>query len=72
MFMQKENDDSNLFGKFQRNNVQIFFQNGDLKMSKNWKKVASIPSPSDFDGLPIPYFFIKMTTKDVKEITFMP
>ena len=48
-------------------------------MSKNWKKVASTPSPSDFDGLPYPrvrwyphFFFKKMTPKDVKEITYMP
>ena len=43
------------------------------------KKVATTPSPSDFDGLPYPrvrwyprFFFIKMTAKDVKEITYMP
>ena len=37
------------------------------------------PSPSDFDGLPYPrvrwyphFFFMKMTAKDVKEITYMP
>ena len=43
------------------------------------EKVASIPPPSDFDGLPYPrvrwyphFFFMKMTAKDVKEITYMP
>ena len=43
------------------------------------KKVATIPLPSDFDGLPYPrvrwyshFIFIKMTAKDVKEITYMP
>ena len=43
------------------------------------EKVASTPSPSDFDGLPYPrvrwypqFFFMKMTAKDVKEITYMP
>ena len=38
------------------------------------------PSPSDFDGLFYPrvrwyphfFFFMKMTAKDVKEITYMP
>ena len=37
------------------------------------------PSPSDFDDLPYPrvrwypqLFFMKMTAKDVKEITYMP
>ena len=37
------------------------------------------PSPSDFDGLPYPrvrrypqFFFMEMTTKDVKEIMYMP
>ena len=47
----------------------------------NTEKVATTPSPSDFDGLPYPrirwfpqfgFFFMKMTTKDVKEITYMP
>ena len=36
------------------------------------KTVASTPSPSDFDGLRwYPIFFMKMTTKDVKEITYL-
>ena len=40
---------------------------------KKLKKVATVPSPSDFDSLPYPqYFCIKMTAKDVKEITYMP
>ena len=40
------------------------------------EKVASTPPPSDFDGLPYPqvmwypqFFFMKMTAKDVNEIT---
>ena len=43
------------------------------------EKVASTPSPSDFAGLPYPpgkvappTFFMKMTAKDVKEITCVP
>ena len=47
-------------------------------MSKNWKRLHPSPSPSDFDGLPYPgeggtpIVFMKMTAKDVKEITYMP
>ena len=43
------------------------------------KRSQQPPSPSDFDGLPYPrerwypqFFFMKMTAKDVKEITYMP
>ena len=43
------------------------------------KRLHPPPSPSDFDGLPYPrvrwypqFFFVKMTAKDVKEITYMP
>ena len=43
------------------------------------KRSHQPPSPSNFDGLPYPrvrwypqFFFIKMTAKDVKEITYMP
>ena len=43
------------------------------------KVTSSIPSPSDFEGFPLPpgkmvspFLFIKITAKDVKEITFMP
>ena len=43
------------------------------------KKVATTPSPSDFDGLPylrVKWYFhfspSKMTAKDVKEIIYMP
>ena len=49
-------------------------------MSKT--EVASTPpSPSDLNGLPYPgqggtpnffFFFMKITAKDVKEITYMP
>ena len=53
------------------------FQHGDLKFLKSGK-VAITPSPSDFDGFPYPqvrwypyFFFIKMTAKDVKEITYI-
>ena len=53
MLMQKGNDNSN---------------------KKKLKRLQSPLSPSDFDGLTYPrviphFFFIKMTTKDVKEIT---
>ena len=46
-------------------------------MSKNWKKVASTPHPLALTAYPTPgkgypIFFMKMTAKDVKEITFMP
>ena len=48
--------------------------------SYNWKGRNIPPPPSDFDGLPYPrlrlypqfFFFMKMTAKDVKEITYMP
>ena len=43
------------------------------------EKVATTPPPSDFGGLPYPrvrwhpqFFFMKMTAKDVKKITYMP
>ena len=52
--------------------MQIFFQNGDLK----YFQMATTPVPLDFYGLPYPrvrgyprFFFMKMTAKDVKEIT---
>ena len=48
------------------------FQNGDLK----YFEVATTPLPSNFDGSPYPhlkgyprFFFIKMTAKDVKEMS---
>ena len=49
-------------------------------MSKKNEKVTPTPHPltSDFDGLPTPRvrfypnYFIKMTSNDVKEITYMP
>ena len=48
-------------------------------MSETWKRLHPPPPPSDFDGLPYPgkvvppiFFFMKMTAKDVKEITYMP
>ena len=47
-------------------------------MSKNWKRLHP-PPPSDFDDLPYhgeggtpQFIFMKMTSKDVKEITYMP
>ena len=51
------------------------FQNGDLK----YFQMATTPRTLGLDGLPYPrvrgyprIFFIKMTAKDVKEITYMP
>ena len=76
LFKQKGNGISNMFSKFQHHSMQILFQNGDFMFSKNWKGCINSPSPSDFDGLPYPrvrwypqFFFMKMTAKDVKEIT---
>ena len=48
-----------------------WFQNGDLK----YFEMATTPLPSNFDGSPYPIlggtpiFFIKMTAKDVKEMS---
>ena len=74
LFIQKENGNSNRFCKFQHHSVQIFFKMANFKCLEI-EKVASTPSPSDFDGLPYPrvrWYPQKMTAKDVKEITNMP
>ena len=53
LLIQKENGNSNMFCKFQYHSMQIFFKMANFKYLK-LKKVASTPSPSDFDGLPYP------------------
>ena len=78
LLIQKENGNANMFCKFQHHSMQIFFKmriNVFLKL----KRLRQPPSPSDFDGLPYPRvrwhsksFFMKMTAKDVKEITYIP
>ena len=57
--------------------MQIFFK--ILKIVLKVKRSQQPPSPFDFDGLPYPrvrwypqFFFMKMTAKDVEEITYMP
>ena len=75
--MQKENGNSNMFCKFQHHSMHIFFKMAKKCFLKT-EKVTTTPAPSDFDGLPYPrirwypFFFLKMTAKDVKEITYMP
>ena len=54
----------------------FFFQNGELKCLKTEKGCIHPPLtltayPTSGKVVP-PFFFMKMTTKDVKEITFMP
>ena len=73
--MQKGNGNSNMFCEFQHHSVQIIFKMANFLFSKNWKGCIN-PPLSDFDGLPYPrvrwyhqFFFMKMTAKDVKEIT---
>ena len=80
LLIQKENGNSNMFGKFQH--LQIFFKMANFKCLKIEKGCIHPPQASDFDGLGLPYprvswypqffFFMKMTAKDVKEITYMP
>ena len=47
-------------------------------MSKNWKRLHPPPHPLTLTAYPTqgkvvpPIFFMKMTTKDVKEIIYMP
>ena len=48
-------------------------------MSKNWKRLHSPPHPLTLTAYTTPgkvvppiFFFMKMTAKDVKEITYMP
>ena len=73
LLIWKESDTLNMFYKFQFHSMHICFQNGDFKCQKT-EKGCIHPSPSDFNGLPYPsgkvvppFFFIKMTAKDVKE-----
>ena len=55
-----------------------FFFKWRINIFLKLKRLQQPPPPSDFDGLPyprvggIPNFFMKMTAKDVKEITYMP
>ena len=42
-----------MFCKFQHHSMQISFKMANFKCLKT-EKVASTPSPSDFDGLPYP------------------
>ena len=79
LLIQKENGNSNIFCKFQHHSMQIFFKMANQSFLKT-ENAATTPSPSDFDGLPYPrvrrypqfFFFMKMTAKDVQEITNMP
>ena len=78
LLIQKENGNFNMFCKFHHHSMQIFFKMANLCFLKT-EKVATTPPPSDFDGLPYPrvrwypkFVFMKMTAKDVKEITYMP
>ena len=48
-------------------------------MSKNWKGCIHLPHPLTLTAYPTPgkvvppiFFFMKITAKDVKEITYMP
>ena len=61
------------------NIVSRYFSKWRINVFLKLKRLQQPPSPSDFDGLPYPrvrwypqFFFMKMTTKDVKEITYMP
>ena len=55
-----------------------YFSTWRIKMSKNWKRLHLPPHPLILTAYPtlgkvVPqYFFMKMTAKDVKEITYMP
>ena len=56
-----------------------YFSKWRINVFLKLKRLQQPPSPSDFDSLPYPrvrwypqFFFMKMTAKDVKEITYMP
>ena len=78
MLTQKENDNSNMFRKFQVHSMQIFLKmvTSNFKEKNKLKKVASTPHPPTLTAFPAlgykwyPHFFIKMTEKDVKKITY--
>ena len=77
--IQRENGNYNMFCKFQHHSMQIFFSKWRINVFLKLKRLQQPPSPSNFDGLPYPrvrryphFFFMKMTAKDVKEITYMP
>ena len=63
-----------IFCKFQHHSVQ-FFQNGELKCLKT--EIYPAPHPLTVSAYPTPgkvvppIYFMKMTTKDVKEINYM-
>ena len=75
--IQKGNCNSNMFCKFQHHSMQIFFKMANFLFSKNWKGCINPPHPLTLTGLPYPrvrwypqfLFLMKMTAKDVKEIT---
>ena len=67
-----------MFCKFQHHSMQIF-SNWRIEMSKNEKRLHDPPPhPLTLTAYPTPgkvvppFFFMKMTAKDVKEITYMP
>ena len=56
-----------------------YFSKWRINVFLKLKRWQQPPSPCDFDGLPYPrvrwypqFFLLKMTAKDVKEITYMP
>ena len=53
LLIQKENGNSNMFCKLQHHTMQISFKMAN-KCFLKIEKVATTPSPSDFDGLPYP------------------
>ena len=72
LLIKEGNDVSNIYCKIQDHTIKIFFK----IVIFNIAGLHPTPSPSDFDGLLYPgvrwypkLFFIKMTTRDVKEIT---
>ena len=76
LLIQTGNGNSNMFCKFQHHIMQIFFSKWRIYVFLKMKRLHQPPSPSDFDGLPYPwvrwyphFVFMKMTAKDVKEIT---
>ena len=76
-YTQKKNGNFNMFCKFQHHGVQIFFKMENFKCLKIEKgcihphllTLTAYPTPGKV--MP-PFFFMKMTAKDVKEITYIP
>ena len=77
LIIQKESGNYNMFGKFQHHSMQIFFfSKWRIKMSRNWKRLHP-PLTLWLWRLTLPrvrwyahFFSMKMTAKDVKEITY--